>query len=94
MRKTKSSLLLSFLKHHQKEATSLLFWSPNMVDYCKGRLVDFDAEYVLVRDYDEEREKPYELLLRLDTIGAIHPCIEQAEEDERFRKIMKRAMNQ
>src|SRR5579871_366399 len=88
------SLLRVFLKRHQKEDTSLLFWSSNMAEYCKGRVIDFDDDHIIVRDYDEEREHPYELLLRIDTIAAIYPCLEQKEEDERFRNIMKRSMNQ
>lgn len=84
----KQTLIKSYLKQHQKENTALLFWSSNLVEYCKGRIVKFDDHHVLIRDHDEETERPYELLLRLENIAAIYPSLEQKEEDERFRKIM------
>lgn len=88
-RKLQKSIIQSFLERHKVDDSSLLFWSANMVDYCRGRIVDFDEQHVLLRDYDEETERPYELVLRLDKIVAIYPSLEQKEEDERFRRIMK-----
>lgn len=82
-----SHVLKQFLEHHQKEQTSLLCWASTLGDYCKGRIVQFDSEYLLLRDYDEETERPLELLLRLENVTAIYPSIEQQEEDEKFKKI-------
>lgn len=83
-----TKLIQSFLARHREGNTSLLFWASNLTDYCRGRIVEFDEEYVLVRDFDEETEKPYELLLRLDNVVAIYPSMEQQEEDQKFKKII------
>lgn len=83
-----SPILKQFLERHREEQTALLCWASNLGDYCKGRIVDFDHEYLLLRDYDEETERPFELLLRLSGIAAIYPSLEQQEEDEKFKKII------
>lgn len=83
-----SQILKQFLEHHKEEQTSLLCWASNLGDYCKGRIVEYDNEYLLLRDCDEETERPFELLIRLDTVTAIYPSIEQQEEDEKFKKII------
>lgn len=88
MRKSRS-ILRDFLKRHQKDNSSLLFWSQNLTDYCKGRLVDFDETHLLLKDYDEETERPYDFVLRLDSVAAIYPSLDQKEQDDRFQQIMK-----
>lgn len=83
-----SELLKKFLEQHKNEQTPLLCWASNLGDYCKGRIIEYDNDYLLLRDCDEETERPFELLIRLDNVTAIYPSIEQQEEDEKFKKII------
>ncbi|MBI2265969.1 MAG: hypothetical protein HYU64_12470 [Armatimonadetes bacterium] len=85
--KRPSKILKTFLKQHRDEQTLLLFWSCDLKECSSGRIIDFDEEYVLLRQCDEETEEPYELLVKLDNITTVCPWVEKLNVDRKFRKI-------
>jgi len=83
------SILRDFLEKHKRQQTRLILRSSDMDYSLYGRIADYDGSYVLLRDEDRETEEPYEFVVRIENIFAIHPYVKQLKRDERFRNIMK-----